>query len=63
MMNSGQGWKWFIYMTDQGITFLAIHFLLEACIVTARFTWEKVNPDPENTTCKYIFCHVCEIRI
>ena len=45
MMNSKLGIKWFIYMTDQGITFLALHFLIEACIVTARWTWERVHPD------------------
>ena len=39
--NSNQGGKWFIYMTDLGIAFLAIHFFIDACLVTARWTWEK----------------------
>ena len=43
--NSKLGAKWFIYMTDQGIGFLGIHFLLEACLVVARWAWEKANPD------------------
>ena len=38
------GIKWLIYMTDQGIAFLAIHFIVEACIVTVRWTWERLNP-------------------
>ena len=38
-------------MTDQGIFFLALHFLIEACIVTARWTWERVHPD--YNPCKY----------
>lgn len=41
MVNSKQGAKWFIYMTDQGILFLGFHFLLDACIVVARWAWEK----------------------
>ena len=52
MMNSNLGIKWFIYMTDQGISFLALHFLIEACLVTARWTWERFHP--EYDPCKYI---------
>ena len=48
--NAKQGPKWLIYMTDQGIAFLGIHFLLEACIVVARWAWEKAHPD--FTACK-----------
>ena len=48
--NAKQGPKWLIYMTDQGIAFLGIHFLLEACIVVARWSWEKAHPD--FTACK-----------
>ena len=44
-VNSNLGAKWFIYMTDQGICFLFLHFLLDACIVVARFTWEKSHPE------------------
>ena len=44
LVNSNLGLKWFIYMTDQGITFLFLHFLLDACLVTARFTWERSHP-------------------
>ena len=51
MMNSNLGIKWFIYMTDQGISFLALHFLIEACLVTARWTWERFHP--EYDPCKY----------
>ena len=51
MMNSNLGLKWFIYMTDQGISFLALHFLIEACLVTARWTWERFHP--EYDPCKY----------
>merc|ERR1712018_825322 len=43
--NAKQGPKWLIYMTDQGIAFLGIHFLIEACIVVARWAWEKAHPD------------------
>ena len=45
------GVKWLIYLTDQGIAFLAIHFLIEACLVTARWTWERLHP---NEKCKYV---------
>ena len=38
-------------MTDQGISFLALHFLIEACLVTARWTWERFHP--EYDPCKY----------
>ena len=43
IINSKQGAKWLIYMTDQGITFLGLHYLLEAFIVLARWIWEKFN--------------------
>ena len=41
IMNSNQGSKWLIYMTDQGIAFLGLHYLLDAFIVLARWSWEK----------------------
>ena len=43
IINSNQGAKWLIYMTDQGIAFLGLHYLLEAFIVLARWIWEKRN--------------------
>ena len=50
--NAKQGPKWLIYMTDQGIAFLGIHYFIEAIIVVARWAWEKARPD--YTNCKYI---------
>ena len=38
-------------MTDQGIAFLALHFVIDACIVTARWTHERLNG---NKPCKYL---------
>ena len=49
--NAKQGPKWLIYMTDQGIAFLGIHYFIEAIIVVARWAWEKARPD--YTNCKY----------
>jgi hypothetical protein len=45
MINANQGAKWFIYMTDQGILLLTIHYILEAILVLTRYTWEKVNKE------------------
>lgn len=51
--NSQQGAKWLIYMTDQGIAFLGIHYLLEACIVVARWSWEKARSSSNSiSNCK-----------
>jgi len=53
MVNSKLGGKWFIYMTDQGIFFLTIHFVIEAILVTSRWVWEKKNLD-NGSKCKKI---------
>ena len=44
IMNSKLGIKRLMYLTDQGIIFLALHFLIDAGIVTARWTWERFKP-------------------
>ena len=44
IMYSKEGVKGLMYLTDQGIIFLALHFLIDAGIVTARWTWERFNP-------------------
>eukprot|EP00095_Tigriopus_kingsejongensis_P007448 maker-scaffold403_size186359-snap-gene-0.46 protein:Tk07448 transcript:maker-scaffold403_size186359-snap-gene-0.46-mRNA-1 annotation:"rolling stone" len=33
--------KWIIFMTDQGIALLSVHFILDACIVTTRWIQER----------------------
>ena len=53
IINSKQGAKWLIYMTDQGIAFLGIHYLLEACLVVARWSWEKARSSSNSASnCK-----------
>ena len=51
MVNSKQGAKWFIYMTDQGILLLTIHYIIDAILVLSRFLWEGLNKNP-NKTCE-----------
>ena len=50
-VNSKQGAKWFIYMTDQGISLLTIHYIVDAILVLSRYFWETFNRNP-NKTCK-----------
>jgi hypothetical protein len=54
MVNSSMGAKWFIYMTDQGIMLLTVHYILDAVLVLSRFCWERMNKNP-NKTCKESF--------
>lgn len=49
VVNSRMGGKWFIYMTNQGILFLTIHYTLEAALVTRRYFSEKLFDDQSQT--------------
>ena len=44
--------KWFTFMTDLGVLFLTIHYLLDACLAVSRWTWEHFNKEDE---CKLLF--------
>ena len=59
MVNSKQGAKWFIYMTDQGILLLTIHYIIDAILVLSRFLWEGLNKNP-NKTCELFSAKVNE---
>jgi len=47
LLYTNLGAKWFIYMTDQGLFLLTLHFLIDACMVIARWNWERSNPGHE----------------
>lgn len=47
------GAKWFIYMTDQGIMFLTVHYTLDALLVIRRYVAEKFYDDGSQT-CKFV---------
>lgn len=53
MVNSELGAKWFIYMTDQGILLLTVHYVFDAVLVTSRWVWEKRNTDTDTKCKKY----------
>ena len=54
LISCGTGAKWFIFMTDLGVMFLALHYVIDAVIVLCRWAWEKNNPKAH---CKYSFSY------
>ncbi len=46
---TGSGVKWLIFMTDLGVLFLALHYVIDATLAVCRWKWEHSNP---NDTCK-----------
>ena len=52
LISCGTGAKWFIFMTDLGVMFLALHYVIDAVIVLCRWAWEKNNPKAH---CRYSF--------
>ena len=48
-VSCGTGAKWLIFMTDLGVMFLALHYVLDATLAVSRWTWEHFNPEE---TCK-----------
>lgn len=55
MVLTESGWKWFIFMTNQGIAFLALHYLLDAALVVSRWKWESGN---SGLDCKDTYLHI-----
>ena len=49
-VNCGTGAKWLIFMTDLGVMFLALHYMIDATLSVCRWIWEHCNPDD---TCKH----------
>ena len=49
-VSCGTGAKWLIFMTDLGVMFLALHYVIDAGLAVSRWIWERSNPDD---TCKY----------
>ena len=58
LISCGTGAKWFIFMTDLGVMFLALHYVIDAVIVLCRWAWEKNNPKAH---CKYYFILLYEV--
>ena len=48
-ITGGNGLKWLTYMTDLGVMFLTLHYVIDATLSVCRWTWEHYNP---NSTCK-----------
>ena len=48
-ITGGNGVKWLTYMTDLGVMFLTLHYVIDATLSVCRWTWEHFNP---NETCK-----------
>ena len=48
-ITGGNGVKWLTYMTDLGVMFLTLHYVIDATLSVCRWTWEHYNP---NDTCK-----------
>ena len=48
-VSGGTGAKWLIFMTDLGVMFLALHYVIDATLVVCRWKWEYSNP---NDICK-----------
>ena len=48
-ITGGNGVKWLTYMTDLGVMFLTLHYVIDATLSVCRWTWEHFNP---NDTCK-----------
>merc|ERR1719376_634452 len=40
-----QGIKWLIYLTNQGVSLLTINYVIDACLVFSRWSWEKSHRD------------------
>ena len=47
MALGGTGAKWFIFMTDLGVLFLTIHYVMDAILAICRWTWEHFNKEDE----------------